>query len=143
MKGILFIGMIAAYMIVGTVIVTSANKNTEPESEDSTWCFYAEYQSLKQYDQTNKPPHTYIELQYGKAKVYVPCDDFNTERQLIPRAHAAAADTSVTVTITAEVPCNEYNCLEKDEPVQVQTVKESWWKRLLEMLFWGYVVDIR
>lgn len=52
----------------------------------------------------------------------------------------ATAQTSVTVTISAEVPCTVENaehsvtCLQEDEPVEIQSVQPegNWWSKMVK-----------
>ena len=61
------------WLVIAIVIAAFLYPNHITETELPKWCFYAEYKSLKIYEQTNRPEHAFVELTNGRAKVYVPC----------------------------------------------------------------------
>lgn len=108
------------------------SSDPEPHEERPSWCFYAEYESYKNFQETTRPPHVYIQFKGKDAiNVYVPCTT-----SWIRKAHASSAQTSVTVSVTAEVSCNPQNCLElpEEEPAEVYNLHPRWWHKMLQWI---------
>lgn len=41
------------------------------------WCLYGDYRSLKDYDTTQKVPHSLVDIHSKGVTVYVPCEMIN------------------------------------------------------------------
>lgn len=71
-KGVVAIGFILVGFILGRVSVSEP----EPVMVDieSKYCFYAEYESIDNFDATQRPQSVFISFFNGKVRVYADCD---------------------------------------------------------------------
>lgn len=63
-------------LILILTLICSFPTELSKEPEAPYWCFFGEYESLDAWDQTKKPPRVYIEMNYKKLKVFIPCHHF-------------------------------------------------------------------